>query len=81
MSKKEAEFIVYLKNIIFDLKKLLSLLITRLGGVGPTNQIVHDSDFKPSEFEHRFWLDSKSDVEIRFVLKDDVNFTIKLDGF
>ena len=39
--------------------------------VGPTNQIVNDSDSKPSKFERQNLSDSKSDNEFRLQLKDD----------
>ena len=51
---------------------------TKLRRLGLQNRIVDDSDFKMSKFDVRILSDAKSDIEIRFQLKDDDEFLIFL---
>ena len=50
----------------------------KLRWLGPTNWIINDSDFKPSEFQRRNMSDSKSDVEIGLRLKEDVEIQLNM---
>ena len=40
------------------------MIFCKLRRCGPTNRIVDNSDSKQSEFNRRFWSDSKSNDEI-----------------
>ena len=44
-------------------KKLVAI---KLRGLGPTNRIINDSDFKPSKFERQFQYDSNLTTKIGF---------------
>ena len=54
---------------------------TKLRQLGPTNQIIKDLDFKPSECERPNLSDLKSDDEFGLRLKDDVKIGLKLNNF
>ena len=57
-------------------------MYNRLKRLGISNQIVDDSDSKPSKYECLYWYDSKSDDEIELYQIVSINlFSIKIDQF
>ena len=45
------------------------------------NRIVDNSDFKPFEFDHRFWSDSDTSNEIVSLIAILISFPLKLITF
>ena len=74
-------WVVEQSNVLFGAICSIMYVCYKRRRLRPTNWIINDSDFKPSEFERRNPSDSKFDVQIRFWLNDNVIYRLKSTNF
>ena len=56
--------------------RIYLVAVVKLSRLEHMNRIIGDSDFKRHKFEHRFWSDSKSDVDfVATIQNPDVNLS------